>query len=266
MKTINVITSFLFCLFLFSCKKNSTNADQEPNENPLQKGLLAFYPFNGNSRDESGNGYHLSVKGAVLDKNRFNEMNRAYTFNGISDYMVIPKLLKADSLRELTISMWVKSDELSFGTFLSLLSKNAELCSYSLGFNNDETSYSTWHKMIYKLDPGCTTSSIFDAIGNPLNTWRHIVLVQQYIRENTIFPKYSYIQYYDGQKLKGASSDIGFEPSPVYFTQGGIIGGNNNSGNYDFNFDFFKGAIDDIRIYDRTFSDGEVLQLFNLQQ
>ena len=50
----------------------------------LQSGLVAYYPFNGNANDESGNGHHGTVMGATLTSDRFGRPNKAYHFNGLS--------------------------------------------------------------------------------------------------------------------------------------------------------------------------------------
>src|SRR5208283_3071326 len=47
-------------------------------------GLVAYYPFNGNALDESGNGNNLTNSGATLCADRFGGPNHAYYFNGSS--------------------------------------------------------------------------------------------------------------------------------------------------------------------------------------
>ena len=42
--------------------------------------LVAYYPFNGNPYDESGNGYNGVVNGALLTADRFEKPNSAYQF------------------------------------------------------------------------------------------------------------------------------------------------------------------------------------------
>ena len=43
----------------------------------LWNGLVAYYPFNGNANDESGNGNHGTVYDAALSAGRFGEINSA---------------------------------------------------------------------------------------------------------------------------------------------------------------------------------------------
>ena len=48
----------------------------------LTNGIVAWYPFNGNSNDESGNGNEGTNNGAVLSQDRNGENNKAYYFSG----------------------------------------------------------------------------------------------------------------------------------------------------------------------------------------
>ncbi|MGK5094527.1 hypothetical protein WDW89_21250 [Deltaproteobacteria bacterium TL4] len=50
-------------------------------------GLVAYYPFNGNANDESGNGNNGTVIGATLTADRHGRANKAYSFDGVNDYL-----------------------------------------------------------------------------------------------------------------------------------------------------------------------------------
>ncbi|MDP6927346.1 MAG: hypothetical protein QGG84_09690, partial [Rhodospirillales bacterium] len=50
----------------------------------LEAGLIAYYPFNGNANDESGNGNDGTVNGATLAADRNGETGKAYSFDGAS--------------------------------------------------------------------------------------------------------------------------------------------------------------------------------------
>src|SRR5205823_407204 len=54
----------------------------------LTNGLVAYYPFNGNANDASGNGNNGLVSGAVLTTDRFGQTNRAYSFDGVNNRIV----------------------------------------------------------------------------------------------------------------------------------------------------------------------------------
>jgi hypothetical protein len=48
----------------------------------LNDGLVAYWPFNGNANDESGNGYNGIINGASLTTDRFGNTDSAYEFDG----------------------------------------------------------------------------------------------------------------------------------------------------------------------------------------
>ena len=53
-------------------------------------GLVAYYPFNGNANDGSGNGRHGVVYNAVLTADRFGNAGRAYSFGAPNSYVEVP--------------------------------------------------------------------------------------------------------------------------------------------------------------------------------
>ena len=63
-----------------------------------KEGLVAYYPFNGNANDESGNGYDGDTTGhaPTLTTDRFGNENSAFHFDGINDYIEIPVLFDGD--------------------------------------------------------------------------------------------------------------------------------------------------------------------------
>jgi hypothetical protein len=74
----------------------------------LSNGLVAYYPFNGNANDESGNGHHGTVNGATLITDRFDNINSSFYFDGEQDWIEINNLnLNSD---EITISFWATID------------------------------------------------------------------------------------------------------------------------------------------------------------
>ena len=51
----------------------------------LNNDLFAYYPFNGNSNDETNNRNHGVNNGAILAEDRFGNINSAYRFPGTCD-------------------------------------------------------------------------------------------------------------------------------------------------------------------------------------
>jgi hypothetical protein len=84
MKLTLFVAVIAVALFGVGCASTETSSD------PLENGLVAYYPFNGNSLDESGNGIHGGVNGATLCSDRHNKPKSAYSFNGRS-WVELPK-------------------------------------------------------------------------------------------------------------------------------------------------------------------------------
>jgi hypothetical protein len=75
----------------------------------LKKGLVAFFPFNGNANDESGKGNKAKVHGATLTSDRFENENSAYYFDGQS-YLVYRKVKEIPiGKAKRTLALWAKS-------------------------------------------------------------------------------------------------------------------------------------------------------------
>ena len=84
----------------------STGSDlNDPNTTPLQQGLVAWYPFDGNASDMSGNGNHGTVNGATLGTDRHGQANMAYSFDGVDDY-IVSSGNTFDTQDKGTISLW----------------------------------------------------------------------------------------------------------------------------------------------------------------
>ena len=71
--------NLLFVLLVLSVTVNA----QVPSYVPTN-GLVAYYPFNGNANDASGNGNNGTVNGATLTTDRFGDVGKAYSFNDSS--------------------------------------------------------------------------------------------------------------------------------------------------------------------------------------
>ena len=75
----------------------------------VTNGLVAFYPFDGNANDASGNGNNGTVYGAVLTTNQFGTPNSAYYFNGVTNYISVPNFMAANANSH-TLSVWIKAN------------------------------------------------------------------------------------------------------------------------------------------------------------
>ncbi len=70
----------------------------------LNDGLIAYYPFNGDANDESGNGNNGTVYGATLTMDRFGNTSSAYSFDGINEYINVGQNINPGV--EASFAMW----------------------------------------------------------------------------------------------------------------------------------------------------------------
>jgi hypothetical protein len=86
-KFILLIVPAVALVFCFSnCKKSSSSSDVN-----LTSGLIAYYPFNGNANDASGNKLNGTVVGGVTFTNDASgKANSAATFDGSTGYIIVP--------------------------------------------------------------------------------------------------------------------------------------------------------------------------------
>lgn len=108
-----------------------TKAQTLPSYVPAN-GMVAWWPFNGNANDESGNGNNGTVYGATLTNDRSNQANQAYNFT--SDSVVVSNSANFD-LTKFTISGWFKTTSTSgvYETFLDHSSGKSTFNGYWVG-------------------------------------------------------------------------------------------------------------------------------------
>ena len=70
-------------------------------------GLVGWWPFNGNANDESGNGNNGTVNGATLTTDRNGVANKAYSFDGIDDFITTNNITTNNT--NWSVSFWYSS-------------------------------------------------------------------------------------------------------------------------------------------------------------
>jgi hypothetical protein len=74
-----------------------------------ERGLVAYYPLDGNARDASGMGNNGTVHGAQPAVDRFGRPGAACLFDG-DDYVEVPYHSSLDCERSVSLTAWAKSD------------------------------------------------------------------------------------------------------------------------------------------------------------
>ena len=112
-------------------------------------GLVGWWPFNGNANDESGNGNNGMVNGATLTSDRFGLANKAYAFDGASNYISINDNTTLD-VSNVTISAWFWAndygtpEQLSQGHIVSKREQTGWGTSFQLALENTTNVNGIW--------------------------------------------------------------------------------------------------------------------------
>lgn len=220
---------------------------------PLDVGLVAYYPFNGNANDESGYGNNGTVYDAALTTNRMGKPNSAYAFNGSTSYIHVPNSdqINFDRDQDFSCSVWV-SVPAAQADLDVVDNAILEKWSFSGGYpfvvryENESHPEHPGEIAAHRYD-GTTSSMLHSGIVLSRNVFHHIA----YIKQDS-----SLSLFVDGC-LSSRTND-----SAVASTKNSsdlFVGRRGVSQPYDI---LFKGVIDDIRIYNRALSASEVMQLY----
>ncbi|RED25098.1 putative secreted protein (Por secretion system target) [Flavobacterium cutihirudinis] len=205
------------------------------------EGLLAYYPFNGNANDTSGNESNGIATNTTLTTDRFGSSNSAYSFNGTTS--AIEADIKNYPLKggSRTITGWFKAG-------LPVNSKELDFCLVSYG---NETDPNYWFKIsLYSkgyLDIQFDSKNFSSQENYLSNKWTFFVMT---FNEDTN----TYCVYIDNVLKLTGTADLYTNGYGNLFRIG-----KNKSNNY------FEGSIDDIGIWNRVLSPEEIAGLYTSQ-
>jgi PKD repeat protein len=216
-------------------------ASADSDDVDLSKGLVAYYPFNGNADDESGNGNHGVVNGTTLTIDRFGNENKAYYFDGNEDSIQLP-YNTLNQINDVSCSLWIKTKK----THVAIIS----------GANSiKDNSYLIYIRESISLYIKSGYTSDFSKIVND-DIWHNIIC----IREGSSGSVRIYIDgiLYINENL---------EKNELVIDQNGLIIGRDQDcvgGCFEASQDF-EGKIEDIRIYSRVLTSSEIKSLYQIQ-
>jgi hypothetical protein len=214
-------------------------------------GLVGWWPFNGNSNDESGNGNNGIANGAVLTTDRFGLANKAYSFDGNGDNILVQNSNSLNSTA-LTINVWIYA----FIDNIAILEKGDVT-------NASKHGYALTHNDIWQIprglkssfgDGNCTGPTNNSVWGNlnsvSNNNWSMITVsidfsgnVKHYLNGNLIFT---------------STSQLITCNDPLSTLRFGGPHWNNDP-------EWFNGYIDDIGIWNRALTQCEIQDLYNAE-
>ena len=225
----------------------------------LTNGLVAYYPFNGNAKDASGNGNNGTVNGTdwQFSFDRFGQPQSSLFLNTTSApawnldgaYVAAPRSAALDFNQDFTLSVWVNlssgngttnaaEDLISNGT--DSTSANLRILSQDSGFGGDDY-------LQFVCGPGQKTFALWSPVrqtwwqftavrsGSTLSLFRNGLLLTNGIITTVV----NYPAIWFGK----------FQDTP-----------NGNGSTYPL-----VGGIDDVRMYDRALSAAEVRALYQYE-
>ena len=232
---------FLTTILLFLIITNLTA--QVPSYVPTD-GLVAYYPFNGNANDETGNGNNGTVNGAILTEDRFGAVSSAYDFDGVDD-----KIFNSNEFLtlnvDLTISVWLNTNDITQGN--QTIINSLEHTGIDLNFNHNYNS----GKMNLFLGDGINFWDV-NGLGGiksdyQNDTWYNIILIKQ----NDLYKVYVNGVVDMETNVNNASNYnniVGFTFGTATWIEEGA--------------EYFNGKLDDIGIWNRALTEQEVANLY----
>lgn len=250
-----------FFTFLLSLTfLNFVNAQNLPGYVP-SNGLVGWWPFSGDANDQSNNGFDGVVSGAVLTTDRNGDLNSAYNFDGVNDFISMSGITNVYT--SYSISCWISTNEIpsQAGEYKGIVSKG----SWGENHGGDHTfflvlqdrHYFPSDKGVligYESSTGSNSVLNHNAITDYVGNWKHLVVSYNNVDESLSI-------YVDGELVEGTSTSVNInnntEPLIVgnMYTPPSSQPGMLNA--------FFNGKIDDIGVWDRVLTSEEITELYN---
>lgn len=224
----------------------TANLNAQPPAYIPTSGLIAWYPFNGNALDESGNGHDLTVNGSTLTSDRNGMADKAYTFSGSGAHMNGGSDPAFEILGDRTISVWIRSG--------AILNDDQGIVGY-IGSSGALAGHAGYYLKRRFVDPdviGAYEDSAQVGMGNygaawsdgPCGQaqWHHLVhhrsggITSLWVDGVLQASTYALVPYFQNSEL--------------------LVGWSGSVGQY------FHGEIDDIGFWDRALSPAEIAQVY----
>jgi hypothetical protein len=202
---------------------------------------LAYYPFNGNANDESGNGNNGTVNGATLTTDRCGNANSAFSFDGSSNnYINCGHSSSFNFDTAFTFTAWIYPTTTEAGVIFMKWKYGVE--DKYLWMRDQQIHF-------YLFD--CFDSNQLASNTIPINQWIFVVAT---------YDGTSAKIYINGvlDVSKTASGNVNDSTADLY------IGYNMSGRTYNYEvYESFNGKIDDIYIYNQALSAQEIADLYS---
>ncbi len=227
------ILKYLIILGILQSNANGSSEPPSAASVDISDGLVAHYPFSGDSNDQSGNDHHLENRGATLTSDRFGMKDSAYAFDGKASHLFADI---EDRKGDFSLSLWAKANDVEQSRYRSVINIH------------DKTPRSKDTCQIHTSGGRYPTYQFFSS--NP----ESFALVTQKWQHLAVSVSGKVIRFYEnGEKVYSQELEDG---EANQFSN--IIIGKNRHGGAKYD-----GHIDDVYVYNRAINDAEVARLFD---
>jgi ribosomal protein S18 acetylase RimI-like enzyme len=203
-------------------------------------GLVLELLLDGSADDTSGAGHHGVIRGATFTSNRLGRMDAAALFDGVDDHIAIDPPPPLDG-RAFTVSLWARIDTGNMRGWTHCL------IAQDNGDDNDQSrrvfqlsvfdGRIVWHRMMNARDPA----------------GRRLVVPGAWFHAAAVVDGSQHRLYVDGRLQDTVTHRSRRHPvEPIYIGR---------KGTPEASF-FTRGAIDDVRVYNRALQPGEIAALY----
>jgi len=204
-----------------------------------RNGLVAWYPFNGNAQDASGNGHHGTASGPNLANDRFSNLSHAYNFYSAQhDYISVPNHPELQISNAITIAVWGYRPGYYYPTaFEDLVMKGNDSYGFQYNDSSNEILFhltsNGWRNLNSNYEP-------------PMQNWYHIA--------GTYDGEWQRV-YVNGVETNSAyfTGSIQINDAPLHF--GYQVASDNG---------WYNGILDDCCIFNRALSADEIWDLYKI--
>lgn len=214
------------------------NESEKVTQYDITKGLIAYYPLDGDAKNMADDFYHGKTKNTKLTKNRNGEEGKALYFNGDSYVDLGIEFPSLAGSKNYSVSCWFKTP--NSGHIISRFDGGVE-GEFIIGLSDGKAYFSRnvepWHTIgINNYDD---------------NEWHHLV---------AIYDGKKVLVYMDG--VLDTSTEM--KNSPGASNTPVLIGNSKTKGKIGLGP--YTGIIDELRIYSRVISKKEIVELFEKEE
>jgi hypothetical protein len=251
-------------IFIFQCEWEECPECNEITGHLPAEDLLAYYPFNNNTDDESNNLHDGIIYGAEFTKDRLNNINRSLIFDGIDDFVELDTMASFNSsIESFSISFWMKGDTIGvthYETLMKIINNDPSGTMFSIEIHRGPSS--SLNIGVIRLDIRDNNDKYFTIyVDRPDifdNDWHNLTFIISSAKWN------QGDLYIDGELESKDDWFVRFgSESPEDFNRfeyNLTLGAGNNRGIVET---YFKGCLDEIAFYGRPLKTIEILQLYN---